>query len=233
MKKRKNIVKVFSVILAVFIMVCIGAVSVFAADDFKNGDTVTYHVTMQSKQVVGNARFTVSYNTDTLEMDKSTINFPYVETNTCNAETPGKIVVMFMEQDGYNFTKEQQLITVTFKIKDGYKNGDVKFEMNEIYNTNLERIANSDYTVKEEIKTGSIPKEEIKNPGDMLVKKSGNDVQSGDAQEKTELHETDPFVYILIGVGVVALLIVIAVIFVNIRKNKKFKEQENTTESNN
>lgn len=236
MKKGKALVKIFSIILAVFIMLCINVVSFFAADDFKSGDTVTYYVTMQSKENVGNIRFTISYNTDTLEMDKSLINFPYVETNTCNAETPGKIVVMVMEQDGYDFTKEQQLITVTFKIKNGYKNGDVKFEMNDLYNTNLEVIANSDYSIKEEFKSGSIPKDEVKNPGDLIVKNEGgadNAFVNNSEQPKAEMHETDPIMFVLIGVGAVALLVIVAVIIVNIRKNKQFKLQENTTESNN
>lgn len=230
----KAFVKSFSFIIAIILTIlCTSAVPFSAADDFKAGDTVTYYVKMQTDKMVDSIRFTVTYNPNTLEIDKSSINFPYVETNTCNAETSGKIIVMVMNQDGYDFKKEQQLITVTFKLKDGYKDGDVSFAMNDLLDVNLEVIANSEFTIKEEVKSGSIPKEQINNPGDLLVKRDGDNTVINNEQSKPEIKETDPFIYIIIGVGAAALLIIIAVIIVNVRKNRTYKLKENTTESNN
>lgn len=217
--------KTILLILVTMLLLFSFSLTVFADDtikvnnlDAKKGDTITYVVRMSgAKEKISALDLRVSYDTESLEIDKDTLNIPYAKSPICNADTPGKIVFNAIEGiEGMDFSEEQILFSVSFKVKDNAQDCTITHEMKQILNAAEEMkdiheiYEPDDYTLSTEVIEG-LWSEEIIVPG------NGSEYLAELEGEKV----LDTAAIVIIVIAVVLVVLVAAVVINNTVKKKK------------
>lgn len=180
------------------------------------GQNITYTLKMQSKTTVAALNMTINYDKDSLELDKDAVSMPFLTTAVCNPNNDGTIVFNEVEAvKGIDFSKEQTIISATFKVKDNAKDCNIEAVMTEIIDMDLNNMTDSDYTLTQTAEEGTLPQSEIATPGDGL-----NQLSSEETAETGSTFDLSTQAIVIICLA--AVLVVLAVITVIIKiRNKK------------
>ena len=232
-KHKKSLVKLAGVLITMRMlmscaMVSFSAASVVKVNDMEAaaGDVVTYTVKMVCPdKLVAGLDMTIAYDSESLELMKDTVNTPYLQSVVCNSNTAGEIVFNAIEAiKGIDIKSEQVIISASFKVKEGAVDCKVTNSMSEIIDLDLNNLTTDDYVITEAVQEGTLPQDEVVNPGDGYDQIASDDTASSLPQNGGGM-STQTYI-ILALVGVVILLVILAVIF-KIKSNKK---KDNTEE---
>lgn len=228
MKKYFSLAKraaAFFIIAVVMASMC--AVSGFAADTvkingetFNKGDTVTYTVMFKCDKVCSGINAKISYDDKSLELDKESVNIPNMgPLAISNADEAG--LVKFIGTDvvtGMDFTEEKLMTTMSFKVTDTAVDNEIKFELAEIIDVNVEDVPAESYTVNESVTVGEYKGEitTLGNGDDIIEEDRKNTANKADnennANEVKEPMSKATVVWIIVGALVVVAVVVSVVL---------------------
>lgn len=222
--------KITVFLMTMIIMATMFSVSFFATETvkineeaFSIGDTITYTAVLKCEKICSGVTATVTYDDSALELDKESVNVPNLGLLAIsNTDNPG--VVKFIGVDvvkGFDFTKGDLLVSMSFKIKDGAADNDIKLELTELTDIDTNAIPVDNCTVEESIQKGVYDGEiATLGDGEEIIKQDKQNNQTQQNQSK-ELDKTT-VVWII-----VAVLIVVAVAITVVCKVLKNKKGEN------
>lgn len=213
------------------IMATMFSVSFFAADTvkingetFNVGDTVTYTAVLKSEKICSGITAGVTYNDSALELDKESVNVPNLGSlNISNTDTAGEVKFIGLDAiKGFDFTEGKLLVSISFKIKDGAADNNIKLSITDIVDLETNVIASDGYTIEEKIIAGGYDGEII-NPG------NGEDIIEEDQKNQQSQKSNKEFDKTTIVWMIVAVLVVVAVlgtVVFKILKNRKNTEPQ-------
>ena len=221
----KNILLVAVILSAIF---CANITTVFAAEGvkindekFNTGDTITYIVNLQCDKVCAGINATVTYPAESLTIVEDSINVPNLGMTIANSENEGQIKFAAVDaEDGFNFTEQNLLISVSFKIKDDAKDATIQTNIDEIIDVNLANIGIENYLISEKIEKGTY-EGEIVNPGDgaeYIENDTGNAIPVDDSAVTEE--QDSKTTVIIITVAVAAAVIILTSVAVVYKRKK-------------
>lgn len=240
MKNVLSITKKLTVFLMItIIMATMFSVSFFATESvkingesFNVGETITYTASFKCEKLCSGVTATVTYDDTALELDKESVNVPNLGLLAIsNVDNPG--VVKFIGIDvlnGFDFTKGDLLVSMSFKVKDGAVDNDIKLELTELTDIDTNIIPADSCTVEESIQKGTYDGEVATlGDGDEIIKQDQENKKNNPTQQ-SQPEELDKTTSVWI---IVVVLIVVAVIVTVVCKVLKNKKGENTDVSAN
>lgn len=226
-------ITVFFVVAVV--MATMFSVNIFAADTvkingeaFNVGDTVTYTAVFKCEKVSSGITATVAYDENALELDKESVNVPNLGSlMVSNVETDG--LVKFIGLDvvtGFDFTKGELLVSMSFKVKEGATDNDIKLEISEITDIDTNIISADSFSVEEKVSLGTYN-------GDIVTPGDGNDLIEEDQKNVQSNKKLDKTSVVWIIVGVLVAVGVIGTFVFRVLKNNNGNETTGKKESSN
>ncbi len=218
--------KITAVFIMTVVMASVFSVCTYAADTvkingetFNKGDTVTYSVMFKCDKKCSGINAGVTYDQASLELDKESVNIPNLGSLAIvNPDTLG--VVKFIGTDvgqGIDFTEEKLLVSMSFKIKDDAVDTDLKFEMIELIDIDLENVSEDSYTFNESVAAGEFEGEiTTLGNGDDIIEKDKKEIQASMTTEAKKPMSKSTVVWIIVGaLVVVAIVVSVAIKVVN------------------
>ena len=232
MKKILCLTKKVAIFLLVsIIMATMFSVNFFAVDTvkingetFNAGDTVTYTAVLKSEKICSGITAGVTYDDSALELDKESVNVPNLGSLVIsNTDTAGEVKFIGLDaMTGFDFTEGKLLVSMSFNIKDGATDSDIKLAITDIVDIDTNVISEDGYTVEEKVTSGDYDGEIITpGNGDEIIEEDQKNQQS--QQSNTKLDKTT-IVWIIVAVLVVVAVIVTVVL--KILKNRKSADIE-------
>lgn len=224
MKKILGVAKRIAIFMVVaVIMATMFSVNIFAAETvkingetFNVGDTVTYTAVFKCDKICSGITAGVTYDDSALELDKDSVNVPNLGSlMVSNLETAG--VVKFIGLDvmtGFDFTKGDLLVSMTFTVKEGAADSTIKAEISDIADIDTNIISEDSYSIQEAVVEGTYTGEII-TPGD------GDDIIAEDQKNIESNKELDKTTIVWIVVAVLVVVAIIGTLVVKVLKNKK------------
>lgn len=224
MKKILGVAKRIAIFMVVaVIMATMFSVNIFAAETvkingetFNVGDTVTYTAVFKCDKICSGITAGVTYDDSALELDKDSVNVPNLGSlMVSNLETAG--VVKFIGLDvmtGFDFTKGDLLVSMTFTVKEGATDSTIKAEISDIADIDTNIISEDSYSIQEAVVEGTYTGEII-TPGD------GDDIIAEDQKNIESNKELDKTTIVWIVVAVLVVVAIVGTIVVKVLKNKK------------
>lgn len=225
--------KIAACAVVAVVMVTMFSVNIFAADTvkingetFNVGDTVTYTAIFKCEKITSGITAAVAYDENALELDKDSVNVPNLGSlMVSNVETAG--LVKFIGLDvvtGFDFTKGDLLVSMSFKVKENATDNDVKLDISEITDIDTNIITEESFSVEEKVTSGTYDGT-IVTPGDGndLIEEDKKNHKSNEPLDKTTVVWT--IVGILIAVGVIGT-VVLRVVKGNNSKNSTVKKEK-------
>ena len=224
MKKILGVAKRIAIFMVVaVIMATMFSVNIFAAETvkingetFNVGDTVTYTAVFKCDKICSGITAGVTYDDSALELDKDSVNVPNLGSlMVSNLETAG--VVKFIGLDvmtGFDFTKGDLLVSMTFTVKEGATDSTIKAEISDIADIDTNIITEDSYSIQEAVVEGTYPGEII-TPGD------GDDIIAEDQKNIESNKELDKTTIVWIVVAVLVVVAIVGTLVVKVLKNKK------------
>lgn len=191
------------------------------------GDVFTYTLNLSySKDDFSGIDFSLYYDPDVLSLDAEKISLPVFENAIFNPDLSGEIRFNAIDvTKGYDFKKENTVISADFKILDSSKSStNITFSIKELYDMNTESV--TDYKTKVIIKKGGQTAGEIVKPKDIetiekMLETQYSDISGGDF----------PTVWVIVAgiiVGGAAAVAVVALL----QKRKKRREFDDKVTKN-
>lgn len=224
MKKILGVAKRIAIFMVVaVIMATMFSVNIFAAETvkingetFNVGDTVTYTAVFKCDKICSGITAGVTYDDSALELDKDSVNVPNLGSlMVSNLETAG--VVKFIGLDvmtGFDFTKGDLLVSMTFTVKEGATDSTIKAEISDIADIDTNIITEDSYSIQEAVVEGTYTGEII-TPGD------GDDIIAEDQKNIESNKELDKTTIVWIVVAVLVVVAIVGTLVVKVLKNKK------------
>lgn len=224
MKKILGVAKRIAIFMVVaVIMATMFSVNIFAAETvkingetFNVGDTVTYTAVFKCDKICSGITAGVTYDDSALELDKDSVNVPNLGSlMVSNLETAG--VVKFIGLDvmtGFDFTKGDLLVSMTFTVKEGAADSTIKAEISDIADIDTNIISEDSYSIQEAVVEGTYTGEII-TPGD------GDDIIAEDQKNIESNKELDKTTIVWIVVAVLVVVAIVGTLVVKVLKNKK------------
>lgn len=224
MKKILGVAKRIAIFMVVaVIMATMFSVNIFAAETvkingetFNVGDTVTYTAVFKCDKICSGITAGVTYDDSALELDKDSVNVPNLGSlMVSNLETAG--VVKFIGLDvmtGFDFTKGDLLVSMTFTVKEGATDSTIKAEISDIADIDTNIISEDSYSIQEAVVEGTYTGEII-TPGD------GDDIIAEDQKNIESNKELDKTTIVWIVVAVLVVVAIVGTLVVKVLKNKK------------
>lgn len=231
----KKIAKCTAVSFMVMLLLCVSLTNAFAAGikvndlSVEKGEKVTYILKLgDAKEIVGAIDLYVDYDSDSLEVDKETLNIPYAPSPICNATTPGKIVFNSIAVTGIDFSAEHILFSVSFKVKDDAKDTQIKATMRQIIadGETIEEIHDmgpDDYKLTELVQLEEVPQDEVVVPGDGF-----DQIEELQKEAEAQQEQQGISVQTIVIIAVAAVLVAAIIIGVVFSKKKKKNEEKST-----
>lgn len=236
MKNVLSITKKLTVFLMItIIMATMFSVSFFATESvkingesFNVGETITYTAVFKCEKLCSGVTATVTYDDSALELDKESVNVPNLGLLAIsNVDNPG--VVKFIGIDvlnGFDFTKGDLLVSMSFKVKDGATDNDIKLELTELTDIDTNIISADSCTVEEAVQKGTYDGEiATLGDGDELIKEdqeNKKDNQTEESKTKGLDKTTSVWIIVVVLIAVAVIVTVVCKIF----KNKKDKNAD-------
>ncbi|MBE6738557.1 MAG: hypothetical protein E7566_07935 [Ruminococcaceae bacterium] len=124
-------------------------INIDESTEYKEGDTITYSVTLRSDEIIGALQAKILYDPDKLELVRVTSDDPDIQNREfegnkfcpnlegviLNADEKGKISFNAVKTAGYDFKKEMNLIKLQFTILDS-SCSEINIEIEHIVNKN-------------------------------------------------------------------------------------------------
>lgn len=216
-----------SCILIIISMFPIGAVETVEINNQKVeiGSTITFVSTLKCDTTISGLNVIVQYPSNSLELIKDSVNTPNLGMTIANTDKDGEIGFTSLDvQKGLDFKKDNLLISASFKVKDGAKDGKITMDIKEIIDMNTADIQPENYTSDCYVKAGEYE-------GNIIKPSSGN----GDIEEisgakeipvKDNNNSNNNVIIIIIVLVVVIVFAVLIAIFGKKNKNK-LKDNDN------
>ncbi len=229
-------VAVFLVITV--IMATMFSVSFFATEtvkingqDFNVGDTVTYTATFNCDKACSGVTATATYDDASLELDAESVNIPNLGAmaiaNTENAGTVSFIGIDVL--NGFDFKGGKLLVSMTFKVKEGAKDNDVKLTVSEVTDIDTNVITADGYTVEEKVENGSYDGEvtTLSNGDDLIEQDKKNKPTAGaTTQQDTQPKEVNKTTVVWIIVVALVVVAVAVTVVMKLKQNKSIDSKK-------
>lgn len=212
-----------SCILLIISMFPVGAVETVKINNQKVevGSTITFVSTLNCDTTISGLNVTVKYPSNSLEIVKDSVNTPNLGMTIANTDNDGEIGLTGLDaQKGLDFKENNLLVSVSFKVKDGAKNGEITTDIKEIIDMNMADIQPENYKSDFYVQTG-------KYEGDIIKPSSGNgDIEdiSGakeiPVKDDNNNNSNNNFIIIIVVLVVIIILAVLVAIFGKKNKNK-------------
>lgn len=234
--------KITAFAVVAVILATMFSVNTFAADTvkingetFNVGDTITYTATFKCDKICSGITSTVAYDENALELDKESVNVPNLGSlMVSNVETDG--LVKFIGLDvvsGFDFTKGNLLISLSFKVKDGATDNDIKLEISDITDIDTNVITADSYSLEEKVTSGTYS-------GDIVTPGDGNDIIEEDKKNNPNNQNNEKpdkttvvwiIVAVIVAVGVIGTVVVKVLKNNNSSKTAVKKEKSKATDT--
>lgn len=233
MKNILCIAKKVTVFLAItIIMTTMFSVSFLATEtvkinghDFAVGDTVTYTANFKCEKACSGITATVAYDDASLELDADSVNIPNLGMLAiANTENAGKVSFIGIDaMKGFDFTEGKLLVSISFKVKDGAKDNDIKLEITEVTDTDTNTVTAEGYTVAESVSGGEYDGEitTLSNGDDIIEEDQKNKKEeSANTQQQTQPEKVNKTTVVWIIVAVIVAVAVIGTVAMKVLKKK-------------
>lgn len=219
MRKSSRIVSRIINCFAAALMIPMSVIMVFAANtvtvnskEFNEGDTVTFTVKLKADKNCSGINAEVNYDSDSLELDKSSINVPNLGQTIANSEKAGSIKFAAIDvAKGFDFKEEKLLISASFKIKEKASSNEIKLAVTEMCDTDLKDMTSSDYSINEQIEKGKYDGEVV-NPVDGIDAMKQDAATADGIPVENENDSNSLTIWIIAGVAAAVLLLVVVAV---------------------
>ena len=226
--------KIIAVAVVTIIMATMLAVNAFATDtvkingqDFNVCDTVTYTAVFKCEKICSGITASVTYDHNALELDKESVNVPNLGSlMVSNVETDGMVKFIGLDVvSGFDFTESKLLISMSFKVKEGATDNDIKIEISDITDIDTNIIPVESFSIEETVTSGTYSGD-IVTPGDGndLIEEDQKNIQSNKKLDKTTV------VWIVVAV-VIGVAVVGTAVTKIIKKNDIAVKKEKTKDT--
>ncbi|MCI6008156.1 MAG: cohesin domain-containing protein [Ruminococcus sp.] len=238
MRKNSHIAsRIITCFAAATVIIAMSVITAFAANtvtvnskEFNEGDTVTFTVKLKADKNCSGINAEIKYDSNSLELDKSSINVPNLGQTIANSEKTGSIKFAAIDAaKGFDFKEEKLLISASFTVKEKASDNEIKIAVSEMYDTDLKDMTSSDYSINEQIEKGKYDGE-IVNPVDGMdaIKQDSATADTASVVNDNNTNNSNPFmIWAIVGVAAAAVvLVVVAIVY----KKKKQKQADSVSD---
>lgn len=224
--KKITVFFVITVIMATMLSVSFSATEAVKINgqDFAVGDTITYTANLKCDKALSGVTATVTYDDASLELDTESVNIPNLGMLAiANTENAGKVSFIGIDAvKGFDFAEDKLLVSMTLKVKDGATDNDIKLEITEITDTDMNNVTADGYTVTESVTGGEYDGEiTTLSNGDDIIEKDQKNKPTGSAQQGGQSKEINKTTVVWIIVAVLIGVAVIGTVGMKVLKKKK------------
>lgn len=196
--------------------------------EFKTGDTITFIVKMSdADEKIGGIDMMITYDNESLSLLKDTINIPKMVSPVCNSENAGRIIFNSIEpMNGMEFKNEEIAFSASFKILDNAKDNEVEATMRQMIDIDLTEMTDADYKLTDSVQEGTLPQDDIVNPGNGL-ERMVSEAETSPAAEENQKSGSIVQIILFIAIGAVAVLLIVVAIVANKKKKSAVGSDDN------
>lgn len=217
-----------SCILVIISMFPVGAVETVEINNQKIeiGSTITFVSTLKCDTTISGLNVTVKYPSNSLEIVKDSVNTPNLGMTIANIDNDGEIGFTSLDaQKGLDFKENNLLISASFKVKDGAKNGEITTDIKEIIDMNMADIQPENYTSDCYVQAGEYD-------GNIIKPSSGDgDIEDISGAKEIPVNDNNNSNNNVIIIVVLAVVIIFAVLIAIFGKKNKNKLKNNDDSS--